>query len=189
MKKSIFLVSLLLLTASLFAQSYTKSGNGKPYLKEIGFLIARYYHPNEDSVKNTCWEGCVFIRFNINSKNQFTNIAYTISTPPFIKNGLADAFNMLNQRHWIGGKLNNLEGKTYIQPIIIANNDGCGFMTGWEDSAEKRDAKKEEMYKKKQDRFDQSFTSIQNITNFTDGKIGAVDCILLPVVITGIKQN
>jgi hypothetical protein len=184
--EKVFLLSLFLLIAiSSEAQPHPQRDTSIHDIGEIGTVIGAFYHPNQDSVENSCWDGCVFIRFNISNKRQFTNVAYTVSTPVFIKTALDNAIKVINQGGFITNGLNKLGDKVYVLPFMVTNNEGCGFPTGWETGNEKVDPQKAELYKRRQENFHQSFKSIWNITNFTDGKTGVIDCILLPVMVIG----
>jgi len=183
MKKIFLLIPIFLLFSSLsFAQANAKDNVIRSF-DELGLALINNYSPNADSVKNNCWEGCVFIRFNINDKKQFVNIAYTSSTPTFIKNGIAHAIERINKRRVNIVGLKSTIGKTYILPFIIVNRDGCGFMSGWEDSSYKPDEK----ITKRQLDYHQSTHSIVNIINFTDGKkTDLIDCVLLAPISTPV---
>ncbi|NHA06400.1 hypothetical protein G7092_21500 [Mucilaginibacter sp. HC2] len=179
MKKLILLIPVLLLSLSVIAQINPKDSVIR-HFNDIGNTLVVYYHPNADSLKNNCWEGCVFIRFNINKEHQFVNIAYTASTPTFIKDAIAQAFTKINQNGANTNQLMTTSDKTYILPLIVVHREGCGFMTGWEDKNYKPDKKMAITYERRQMRFEQFSNSIGNMTNFTDGNFDfVVDCVLL----------
>lgn len=182
MRKLVFFIPLLLSSLSSIAQTHAKDSVIRDLI-ELRDALNGYYSPNADSVNNNCWEGCVFIRFNIGSKKQFVNIAYTMGTPAFIKDGIAHALKRINQRRVDIHRLKNTTGKTYILPFIVINRDGCGFMSGWEDANYKPDEK----ITIRQLDYHQSTNSIFHIIDFTDGKkIDLLDCVLLPPVHTPI---
>lgn len=186
MKKITLLISCLFLSVFCVAESTSKDTVIKSF-SDIGDIAIKYYHPNVDSVKNSCWEGCVFIRFNINKDNHFVNIAYTVSTPIFIKNAIENAFKVMNEKGVNIERLKNMSGQNYILPLIVVNKDGCGFKTGWEGKNVKSDEKTEIIFERRQIYFDQFANSIGNMTNFSGRKQEFVDnCILLKPVNTPV---
>ncbi|MEO6524473.1 MAG: hypothetical protein ABIN91_22505 [Mucilaginibacter sp.] len=183
--KKLFLFPILIISLFVKAQTVGHKERVITNVNDIGWVIVDHYKPQEDSVKNNCWAGCVFIRFTINSKRQFTNIGYTASTPFFIKDALMNAFLAINKKSsWIN-QMHKTDNSTYILPLIIYNRDGCGFMSGWEDASYKPDEKTKEMYAMRQYSYNQSINSIFNILNFSDLKLNSINCILLSPLQTG----
>src|ERR1700744_4653869 len=184
MRKLFLLITILLLSYSSIAQNQSKDSVIRS-TNDIWLAFINNYAPNVDSVKNNCWQGCVFIRFNITNEHKLTNIAYTTTTPVFIKNAIEKAMIRLDKRTVDIDQLKGSLQRTYILPLIITNNAGCGFMTGWEDNhnQNKIDEKKQLRYKQLQEDYNQFGKSIENIINFSDGhKMDFVDCILLAPV-------
>jgi hypothetical protein len=188
--KKLFLLFLILIPP-LFVGAQTAPPKNRliKTLNDIGLVIVDNYKPHEDSVKNNCWSGCVFIRFTINSKRQFTNIDYTAITPMFVKNALISAFSLINQKANQINQLPKIDDSTYILPIIIYNKEGCVFMTGWEDASYKPDKKTKEMYAMMQESYIQSTNSIFYMLNFFNSKADFIRCVLLAPVRTGSYVN
>lgn len=148
----------------------------------IGMELSKYYHPNPDSTKNACLEGCVFIKFTIEN-NKFTNIAYTKSTPVYIRVALAEAFKAIEPLLQIHAKRYS-KSTTYIQPFQYTYNRGCELANVFE--GKEPGEKEKQIYKDKQADFYHSANSIWDITNFTDGQSGPISCVLLtPIRIGG----
>jgi hypothetical protein len=186
MKKIILVTSFFFTVIPSFAQLHLAKDSVMRELNDIGVFVANNYHPDTTIAKNTCWEGCVFIRFNIEAY-QITNIAYTLSTPEFIRKALINAFAAINKSGMTKNQLMQSNIKTYLLPLLISNKQGCGFMTGWENINYKPDGKMAKIYERRQEDLHQSENSIWNILNFTDGKVGTMDCILLsPVRMSGM---
>lgn len=190
--KKLFLVFLFPLLSQLsMAQIHSKDNVIRGF-DGIKYAFINNYKPNIDSAKSTCWKGCVFIRFNINNQHQLTNVTYTATTPIFIKDGIAKVITIINQQGVNIDQVKNLPGRTYILPLMITNNAGCGFMTGWEnnDYQSKLDEKTKLMYEKRQERYDQLGNSIQNLINFGDNeKLNFIDCILLKSIVMPLAMN
>ncbi|GGH20797.1 hypothetical protein [Mucilaginibacter phyllosphaerae] len=115
-------------------------------LADIKWALVNNYKPNVDSVNNSCWKGCVFIRFNIR-KHQLTNISYTTNRPVFIVNAVSRAISIINQKGRINSpSLKQTDShKIYIQPFVITNNEGCGFKLGWESDSFNNVSEKEKL--------------------------------------------
>jgi hypothetical protein len=186
MKKIFFTLLFLLVVIVVKAQEDIEKEQVIKNVNDIGVVLLSHYHPNPDSVKNACWEGCVLIRFTIGADRQFSKIAFTATTPVFIKEALSKAFLSLNEKGMKVNRLSEITGRTYILPAEIIHKDGCGFMSGWEDANYKPDEKMAPIYARRQEYFDQNFNSIWNMLNFSDGRVGMVDCILLSPAMTGI---
>ncbi|MBS7563607.1 hypothetical protein KHS38_04240 [Mucilaginibacter sp. Bleaf8] len=139
-----------------------------------------HYHPDKDSVNNSCQEFCVFVKFNISKKGKLSNIAYTKTTPVFVQQALIKAFKAIEPLATIRVS-GTLATRTYILPLQLTHNEGCGLQYGsWPSPEdEKLTEEMKQVYKDRQLRFSHSPESIWNITNFTDGRKDVVDCILL----------
>jgi hypothetical protein len=182
-----FVFTVILAIVIPFASKAQVNRDSLPKIKSIVDLpraINRFYKPDSDSLKNACWEGCVFIRFSVDKNRQFNDIAFSKATPPFIIDALKSAFNQINSYGILVTQMNDYSNKPYILPFIIAHNNGCGFPSGWEDGAIKRDPKLEKLYNERQLHFNQYLSSLINMMKYTDGAIKLIDCVLLaPVTI------
>ncbi|WP_454804038.1 hypothetical protein [Mucilaginibacter phyllosphaerae] len=194
MNYRIFRIVILLIFQLLCLQSFSQinqKDSAITDLADIKWALINNYQPNVDSVNNSCWKGCVFIRFNVR-KHQLINVSYTANTPVFILGAVSKAISKINQKGGINIPSLTKEGnKTYIQPFIITNNEGCGFKSGWEsDTLNKLSEKQKLMYEQRQGDYDQLQSSIENITNFIDGKkLEMVDCILLAPVVMPVAMH
>jgi len=191
MKKLLLFFLFPLLSKLSVAQIYAKDNTIRSF-DEIKYAFINNYRPNIDSAKSTCWKGCVFIRFNISNQHQLTNVAYSVTTPIFIKEGVEKAIATINQQGVDIDQVKKLPGRKYILPLMITNNAGCGFMTGWENSdyQSKLNKKTKLMYERRQEHFDQLGNSIQNLTNFSDHeKVNFIDCILLTSIVMPLAMN
>jgi hypothetical protein len=174
---------LILCFVFLYNLSYSQPAPRINYLKnvnDIAGVLEVNYKPSEDSVNKACWEGCVFIKFDISEGKTFKNFSFTDTAPEFILLALHSAFNKMNA----SGALSQLKTsgrKTYILPFQIDYRGGCyppgeanDYLTTPKPSADVLKS-----YAAKQIDYNQFQKSINNITNFTNGKVEAVECILL----------
>lgn len=191
MKKSMLFIFILLLSLSSFAQTQAKNDSIRSF-DDIKHFFINNYSPNADSVKSNCWRGCVCLRFNINEQHRIVNVAFTKSTPTFIKDGITKVISVINQRGFGIDHLQSKSDRTYLLPVMVNNNAGCGFMTGWENdnNQDKLDQTTKLMYERRQENYDQLVNSLGNITNFTDkDKSAFVDCILLAPIVMPTAVN
>ncbi|WP_146203159.1 hypothetical protein [Mucilaginibacter oryzae] len=164
------------------AQHNTKDSVIRSF-NDLKWSLRNYYNPIDDSVKNNCWQGCVFIRFKISRNQKLVNIAFTKHTPVFVAEAINRGIARINQRGLDIKKVRGETEKVYLLPFIIYNDDGCGFMTGWEDNNYKPDEK----ITMRQMTYHQSTNSIRNILNFTDEEeLNLINCVLLAPVETPI---
>lgn len=183
MQKSFIITLLVCFSFSVYAQKEKSRLLRIKNVQDICTAITEAYHPDADSLKNTCWEGCVFIKFNIYKNRQLSDIAFSQSTPKFIQEALQTAFSKLRLHDLsIAGKAD----QTYILPFIIAHDNGCGFPSGSDEV--KRDVKLEERYQARQMRFNQAMTSLLNILDFGEKKYKSLDCVLLAPVSIGVAM-
>jgi hypothetical protein len=178
--KLLLIISFGCLCFSTFAQStsrvkYIRSVN------DIAAVLEANYKPSEDSVNSACWEGCVFIKFNISDEKTFTNFSFTDTTPEFILLALHSAFKKMNALGVLTQLKSSYKGKTYILPFQIDYRAGCyppgeGFDFSKLPKPTPDEVKR---YAFRQLYYAQSQKSINNITNFTDGRIEAIECVLL----------
>ncbi|WP_374949197.1 hypothetical protein [Mucilaginibacter sp.] len=184
--KITILICFVILT-SLLCKAQTQN-DSLPKIKsvvDISWAVTRFYTPNKDSLKNACWEGCVFIRFTLDKNRQFKDVSVTKSTPLFIATAIINAFDQINSYGMLISQMNDNLNKTYILPFIISHNEGCGFPSGWEDGNAKRDPKSEKIYQVRQSRYDQSITSLLNMMKYTDKDFKLLDCVLLAPALIG----
>ncbi|MBS7563605.1 hypothetical protein KHS38_04230 [Mucilaginibacter sp. Bleaf8] len=184
------IIITLILTACTLAGFCQKTSGIGPLLDDINLMslkMIKEYHPNRDSVDNSCQEFCVFIKFNISAKGKLTNIAYTRTTPAFVQQALTKAFKAIEPAVKIR-ITSQLAKRTYILPLQLIHNEGCGLQYGsWPSPEdEKLTEEMKQVYKDRQLRFSHSPVSIWNITHFTDGnRTDAIDCILLSPLRSG----
>ncbi len=186
MRQSLFILLLVLISKFSFAQSSIKQDSLITDIGVVGIKMLNHYKPNKDSLLSTCSEIGVFVKFNINSQGKISNLAFTRSTPPFISDALKNAFKELNAKYRLAHP-QDFRGKTYIQPLQIIADEGCGNQYGSYHNAEANQLTDEmkSIYRMRQARYNQSAKSIFNITNFSDGSYVAINCILLSPLSTG----
>lgn len=174
---------LLIVFVCAYFSSFSQSMSRTKIIRsvnDVAIVLEANYKPSEDSVNKACWEGCVFIKFNISEEKTFTNFSFTDTTPEFILLALHSAFKKMNA----SGALSQLKSsgrKTYILPFQIDYRGGCyppgeanDYLTTPKPSADVLKS-----YTAKQIDYNQSQKSINNITNFTNGRSEAIECVLL----------
>ncbi|WP_162996665.1 hypothetical protein [Mucilaginibacter celer] len=186
------IISILFLLISLSSNAQTNPNDSSiRNFNDIRYTFINNYKVDADSARQNCWKGCVFIRFNID-QHKLTNVAYTAATPVFIKEGIAKVVAFINKRGLNIEQVNKATGGVYILPFMVANNAGCGFMTGWgeKDYQNKLDEKTKLLYERRQESYDQLSNSIENLTNFSDGgRLDFINCILLAPVVMPLAVN
>ncbi len=188
MKKQLFILSLIFPFLS-FAQHKIQSDTIITNVYLLPDYLKEHYQPNQDSVNNNCLRLCVFIKFIINAQGKIDSVNFTNGTPGFMTAGLQKSIVTVNKFL----KLNSmqpLKDKTFIAPIIIDNNQGCGHEYGaWNFPTEKKlTPQLKKLYEQRLAKFEQTVSSVLEITNFNDKSYDAISCILLrPVYISGVR--
>jgi hypothetical protein len=127
----------------------------------------------------------VFIRFNVDKKGKIGNIAYNTTTPIFIKDALDHGFAELNKENSVVGNLKPYINKAFVLPLVVANNEGCGFPSPWDGYSKKPDERMALIYDQRRMRYDQFSNSVGSMTHFNyENRLSFVDCILLTPVYT-----
>ena len=190
MKKNILLLFFLMIAIRSIGQVNQKNQMINSLADLAGLLVFQYYHPIDDSVKNSCWKGCVFIRFNIDKKRKIVNIVYNTTTPVFIADALNRGFANLNKAKQVMGNLRPYINKTFVLPLIIVNDEGCGFSSPWDGYSKKTDEKMAVVYDERRIKYDQFSNTIENMTSFNnERRLNFVDCVLLkPIYIPKIMN-
>jgi hypothetical protein len=182
-------MKLLLTIIILFAllstvQAQDQSVNWEYIRKSVSENILNNYKPEKDSVNVACREGCVFVKFSVDSQGKF-NLAFSKRTPPFITQALTIAMDSLQQNNAVMIMLKQSQ-RNVILPFFYGYQLGCKFPKVDERSTS------ESFYKTYYDvTVDMTHYTdlLWDMLNFTDGRLNTLDCIILEPNGVGAPQG
>ncbi len=181
MKKKLIIFLYFVLPLLSFGQRKIQSDTVITNMNLLPGYISEHYSPNKDSVNNNCLRLCVFVKFAINAQGKIDSVSFTKGTPNFMIAGLQKSIIIVNGFLKLD-RVANLNGKIFIVPIIIDNNQGCGHEYGsWEipGDSKKLTPQLKQLYFERQVRYEQTAFSIRDIISFSDESYDAINCVLL----------
>ncbi|CAN5369397.1 hypothetical protein BH09BAC6_BH09BAC6_29140 [soil metagenome] len=177
MTKFIFAI-LIASFGSLTLSAQSREPNYNPVADHITDGLSKNYHPDAIALSKLCNRGCIFIKFKVNKQGHITHLSFTKNAVAFITVALTVAIDSLEHDAYLMNQLKD-SGKTIIQPFIYDYQLGCKFpKISLSGTKEEGDQFLRSYYKTRDD-MEHYGESLFNILNFTDGKLSAIDCILL----------
>lgn len=153
----------------------------------IGDGIYHNYHPDSLAVSKLCRRACVFIKFKVDQKGHISDLGFSKDSISFIKEALTKAVYSLQKDSELMETLKKSD-KTIIQPVLYYYQVGCKLQALPLSEASKENTNGDKHKESYISTFaDSEFfgASIWDMLNFDNGKLQAIDCILLNPIRVG----
>lgn len=124
MKKTIIIFSLFLFSGYIAAaQAITQRA-----ATTVGELIRRSvssnFKPDKGFQMDSCINTMVLAKFKM-VNSHIDSVVFSVRSPQQIKSALQNAFDVFNKQDGQTERLKELEGRTFLLPLIVYYNMGC----------------------------------------------------------------
>lgn len=173
---TLILFVVLIYPQRLLAQSPTL--NITQLQTHIANGLNKNYHPDSVTINSFCGNGCIFIKFGVSKQGRIAGLSFSGDSTLFIRQALTSAVYILQKDKALIKTLQR-SGRTIIQPFIYRYERNCGPHKIDYPNTPEGELQFNKAFITAYIKKNHADQTLLDMLNFTDGKLKALDCILL----------